>query len=219
MLLSALQTYEELKYPMMVLYMVLYTFYLLLIKDSMNLLKNGMFFDLGLHTSEYEDEIAITTAIFELRKKFTLVLIYEYLDESLVLLKRKLCWETDDVIYLSSLLLPRNTARNFTISREAKDAIEKWNKADFMLYDFFNATLWEDIRNEQNFSIELANFKARRKEIEIHCQNGEINKGNIGFNFVDFNETQSLEAQNKLKDICRKMGMGDGDYLEYFRKE
>lgn len=184
----------------------------------MNLLKNGMFFDLGLHTSEYEDEIAISTAIFELQRKFTLVLIYEYLDESLVLLKRKLCWEIDDVIYFSSLL-QHNTARNFTISREAKDAIEKWNKADFMLYDFFNATLWEDIRNEQNFSMELANFKARRREIEIHCQNRGINKGNIGFNFVDFNETQSLEAQNKVKDICRKMGMGDSDYLGYFRKE
>ena len=185
----------------------------------MNLLKNGMFFDLGLRTSEYEDEIAISSAIFELQKKFTLVLIYEYLDESLVLLKRKLCWEIDDVIYFSSLL-PGNPARNFTVSNETKDAIKKWNKADFMLYDFFNATLWEDIRNEKNFSLELANFKARRRQIEIHCEKGETHKGNnISFNFAGFNETQSTEARNKLKDICKKMGMKDSDYLEYFRKE
>ena len=186
----------------------------------MNLLKNGMFFDLGLRTSEYEDEIAISSAIFELQKKFTLVLIYEYLDESLVLLKRKLCWEIDDVIYFSSLL-PDNPARNFAVSNETKDAIKKWNKADFMLYDFFNATLWEDIRNEKNFSIELANFKARRRQIEIHCEKGKTHKWNniISFNFADFNETQSTEARDKLRDICKKMGMKDSDYLEYFRKE
>ena len=181
----------------------------------MNLLKNGMFFDLGLHTSDYENEIAISSAIFELKKKFTLVLIYEYLDESLVLLKRKLCWKIDDIVYFSSLLPQRNVARNFGVSRAAKDAIEMWNKADFMLYDFFNATLWQQIRNEENFPTELARFKARRNEIEIHCKKGGADRGNMNFNFVNYNETWSLGT----RDICSKMGMTDGDYLEYFRKE
>ena len=183
----------------------------------MNLLKNGMFFDLGLHTSEYENEIAISSAIFDLQTKFTLVLIYEYLDESLVLLKRKLCWKLDDIVYLSSLL-PRNMAMNFTVSRAAKDAIGKWNMADFMLYDFFNATLWEQIRNEDNFDAELASFKARRKEIEFHCETGQAYDGNGSFNFVNFNETQDFGTRLKVEDICGKMAMTDVDYLEYFRQ-
>ncbi|CAB4021837.1 galactose-3-O-sulfotransferase 2-like [Paramuricea clavata] len=185
--------------------------------DSMNLLKNGMFFDLGLHTSEYENEIAISSAIFDLQTKFTLVLIYEYLDESLVLLKRKLCWKIDDIVYLSSLL-PRNMAMTFTVSRAAKHAIGKWNMADFMLYDFFNATLWEQIRNEDNFDAELASFKARRKEIEFFCETGQAYDGNVGFNFVNFNETQGFGTRVKVEDICSKMAMTDVDYLEYFRK-
>ena len=185
----------------------------------MNLLKNGMFFDLGLGMSEYENEIAISSAIFDLSKKFTLVLIYEYLDESLVLLKRKLCWKTDDIIYFSSLM-PRNMLRNFTISRAAKDAIERWNKADFMLYDFFNATLWEQIRNEENFSSELESFKRRRHEVESHCEKGKIAEGtDISFDFVDFNETQSSGSPVELNDICIKLRMKDTDYLEYFRNE
>jgi galactosylceramide sulfotransferase len=181
----------------------------------MNLLKNGMFFDLGLHTFEYEKEIAISSAIFDLQKKFTLVLIYEYLDESLVLLKRKLCWEIDDIVYLGSRFSQRSMETNFTISRAAKDAIGKWNKADFSLYDFFNATLWEEIRNEGNFSAELAQFKARRQEIEINCEKSEVDRREMNFNFVNFNDTRSLGT----RDICRKMAMTDSDYLEYFRRD
>lgn len=37
--------------------------------------------------------------IDELAEKIDLVLIMEYFDESLVLLKRELCWDLDDVVY------------------------------------------------------------------------------------------------------------------------
>lgn len=189
----------------------------------MNLLKNGMFFDLGLHTSKYEDEIAISSAIFDIQKKFTIVLIYEYLDESLVLLKRKLCWEIDDIIYLGALL-PHNTPnRDLNVSHAAKEALARWNMADFMLYDFFNATLWQQILNEEGFDAEVARFRKRRKEIEVHCAKIESFYGTMTFDFVNFNDSQSSETHGpqgvKLKDICAKMAMKDSDYLEYFRKE
>lgn len=37
--------------------------------------------------------------IDDLAEKMNLVLIMEYFDESLVLLKRELCWDLDDVVY------------------------------------------------------------------------------------------------------------------------
>ena len=37
--------------------------------------------------------------INDLAEKIDLVLIMEYFDESLVLLKRELCWDLDDVVY------------------------------------------------------------------------------------------------------------------------
>ena len=37
--------------------------------------------------------------INDLAEKMNLVLIMEYFDESLVLLKRELCWDLDDVVY------------------------------------------------------------------------------------------------------------------------
>ena len=178
----------------------------------MNLLKNGMFFDLGLHTSDYDQEIAITSAIFDLQKRFTLVLIHEYLDESLVLMKRKLCWDTDDVIYLRSAF-PQLPSPDITLSLRAKEAFSKWNKADWMLYEFFNATLWESIRSEEGFYSEVRNFKDRQKEIGLYCS------GN-------FKETQSFAlaelnftSRAKAKDVCEKMAMSQEDYLQYFRQK
>lgn len=189
----------------------------------MNLLKNGMSFDLGLHTSDYGNEIAISSSIFDLQKKFTLVLIYEYLDESLVLLKRRLCWQIDDVIYLRSLLLTDKTASGSIISQKAKKAIEEWNMADVMLYDFFNATLWEQIDKEDNFFIELELFKKRRNQIDSICGNKNLQEGNdTTFRFANFTDSfldSSLAPRANAKEICSKMAMTDVDYLEYFRDE
>ena len=59
-----------------------------------------MSFDLGLEHSSYSNEEKIQEFIDKLKKQLDLVLINEFIDESLVLLKRLLCWSLDDIIYL-----------------------------------------------------------------------------------------------------------------------
>ena len=59
----------------------------------------GQIFDLGLQHKYYNDPLMIKKHIEDLAEKIDLVLIMEYFDESLVLLKRELCWDLDDVIY------------------------------------------------------------------------------------------------------------------------
>ena len=59
----------------------------------------GQTFDLGLQHKYYNDPVMIKKHIDELEEKIDLVLIMEYFDESLVLLKRELCWDLDDVVY------------------------------------------------------------------------------------------------------------------------
>lgn len=56
-------------------------------------------FDLGLQHKYYNDPATIRKHINDLAEKIDLVLIMEYFDESLVLLKRELCWDLDDVVY------------------------------------------------------------------------------------------------------------------------
>ena len=66
---------------------------------SCNVLSKGQIFDLGLKHKYYNDPVMINKHIDDLAEKIDLVLIMEYFDESLVLLKRELCWDLDDVVY------------------------------------------------------------------------------------------------------------------------
>ena len=75
------------------------------------------------------------------------VLITDYFDESMVLLKEELCWETEDISYLKSN--SRNTqdsqsVRNWLGEEYAKKLLE-WNKADWKLYRHFNETFTQKV--------------------------------------------------------------------------
>ena len=108
-----------------------------------------MFFDLGLRTTDYHKPEVVKDAILDMDDKFTLVLIYEYLDESLVLMKRKLCWELDDVLYLKFHYQRHGeSTQQPRINSSSVEQIQRWNKADAMLYRYFNDTLWSEIHSE-----------------------------------------------------------------------
>jgi hypothetical protein len=71
----------------------------------------------------------------ELSRDFQLVMLTEYFDESLVLLRRLLCWGVKDVLYI-----PKNqnslkpsftfTANDYALHRHLAEA-------DYELYEFF----------------------------------------------------------------------------------
>lgn len=47
-----------------------------------------------------DDKSYIDSKIAEMDDTFTLVLLTDFFDESLVMMKRLLCWEWEDVIYI-----------------------------------------------------------------------------------------------------------------------
>ena len=70
------------------------------------------------------------------------VMITDYFDESMVLLKEELCWDTEDISYLKS------NSRQFGgtesvrewLGPEYSQKLLDWNKADWKLYQHFNQT-------------------------------------------------------------------------------
>ncbi|XP_066910241.1 galactose-3-O-sulfotransferase 2-like [Clytia hemisphaerica] len=139
-------------------------------KDTLNLIKNGQFFDLGLSTTDYHRNNVIHQAIQELYDKFTLVLIYEHLDESLILMKRKFCWQLDDIVYLKFHYTNENTWNDHEMSEDLKNKVRKWNQADMKLYRFFNDTLWTQIGYEgKDFWKDFTEFKQLQLNIEKEC--------------------------------------------------
>eukprot|EP00058_Branchiostoma_floridae_P026486 XP_002611977.1 hypothetical protein BRAFLDRAFT_91863 [Branchiostoma floridae] len=60
---------------------------------------NLMSFDMGIKFSARLDTEYVKSYVTRLEREFRLVLILEYLDESLVLLKRYMCWDIEDILY------------------------------------------------------------------------------------------------------------------------
>ena len=60
-------------------------------------------FDLGYELGDYKTTFDLQTILEQLDEQLSLVLMREYLDESLVLLQRTLCWNLRDMLYLKRL--------------------------------------------------------------------------------------------------------------------
>ena len=77
-----------------------------------------MAFDLGLEQENFSNEEEITELIENISKRFDLVLIAEYFDESLVLMKRMLCWDFEDIVYVKHKV--RNTLFRNNVTEKQK---------------------------------------------------------------------------------------------------
>ena len=70
------------------------------------------------------------------------VLITDYFDESMILLKEELCWTTEDITFIksNSRKLDKKSSTTDWMSDEYQKKLIDWNKADWMLYQHFNTT-------------------------------------------------------------------------------
>ena len=71
--------------------------------SNVHLIHNSFAFDFGLAEKAVADmrgrEAAVADFLASMDERFTTVLITEYFAESLLILKREMCWQLDDVVY------------------------------------------------------------------------------------------------------------------------
>lgn len=192
------------------------------IPESMHLVRNGMFFDLGLPPSAQDNDKEICTAIKKVESEFSLVLIMEYFDESLVLLKREFCWDIDDVIYIKqNQRKAGNNTSNRALSTQLKYMIRDWNRADVLLYEHFNKTFWERIkRHGEGFYKDLADLKRKNLEMFNDCVSPE-EVTEIAFRLSGqirgFKLNERVSRYNRY--LCEKLLTNEIDYIHYFRRK
>ena len=97
------------------------------LKPVFTLLKNPALFDLGLDTKYHENLTVVENYIRFVKQEFDLVMLMEYFDESLVLLKRRFCWKMEDVLYFK--LNERLDKEKRKVTRLEKEQITNWNSA------------------------------------------------------------------------------------------
>jgi len=171
--------------------------------------RNHMFFDNGLNILATDDQY-IDSKIAELSATYTFVLLTDYFDESLILMKHLLCWDWSDVVYVKFKMRIAEAKSNIT--PELAEQIKTWNYADVKLYDYFNQTFWkkvEDFGFERMESMKYE-FGLMQKKAEKDCIDS----------YVPFKKKPWILGA-KLKrnptDRCKHLAWSETVYGEHLR--
>ncbi|XP_049636126.1 galactose-3-O-sulfotransferase 3 [Suncus etruscus] len=135
--------------------------------------RNTLAFDLGADpdgAGPGERSAYLARLIGRLEEAFSLVMIAEYFDESLVLLRRLLAWDLDDVLY-AKLNARAASSRLPAIPAGLRRAARAWNALDAGLYDHFNATFWRRVARAGRACVEreARELRAARERLLRRC--------------------------------------------------
>jgi len=173
--------------------------------------KNHMFFDNGYDVSN-TDEAYIDSRIQEMSNIFSLVLITDFFDESLIMLKHKLCWDWQDIVYIKFKM--RIEEAKTEVNEELGEKILKWNRADMKLYDHFNKTFWAEVDKygRQRMEDDLKVFQEKRDEAEDLCIDS----------YQPFKKKPWMlgaKLKKKPSDYCRHLAWSETVYGEHLREK
>lgn len=135
-------------------------------------LKNLLFFDFGFDNNLEADDPRVMMHINNLSKRFDLVLLAEYFEESLILLKDSLCWTWEDILYFK--LNARKSSSVSQLTPELRVKALEWNGADWKLYQHFTAIFWARIEayGKDRMKQEVNELRRRNAEMKAICIEG-----------------------------------------------
>ena len=185
---------------------------------SIYLIKNPLFFDLGLDYKYYENITFMRRAVKTIDQDFDLVLMMEHFDESMVLLKRRLCWSFDDVVFFkTNERLKKNKRR--VLTPEHEDMIKTWNSADVALYDYFVDKFWKEIEKEgPDFYDDLQELRERKKYYFNLCIEKEaVTEAYTSVFVKGYEMRKNLTGHTKM--FCERMLRNELVYQDYFKDQ
>ncbi|XP_071509584.1 galactosylceramide sulfotransferase-like [Diadema antillarum] len=176
-------------------------------KDSMH---NQHLFDFGMSHDETDDEIAVRRKIIELDVELDLVMITEYFDESLLLLRKLLCWEMSDILYLPKAT--RSPDYRTVLDDDLRAKILSWNRGDVMLYQHFNRSFWRKVKEYgPTFPSDLAVFRQKLKAtVELCCNTSRPNKSD--------RRVVSLSLKDNASEWCHHLNRRDVEFTDLIRR-
>jgi len=143
-------------------------------KDNRNIpswyrVRNPMLFDTGLDHRHFHNKTAVKRHIDFINHEFDLIMIADYFDESLILLKRLLRWDFEDILYI------KHNVAHGRLKEKSTDEIKKqiltWNWADSLFFDHFNETLWRKIQEiGPEFFEDLKTFRIINSHYQDLCK-------------------------------------------------
>ncbi|XP_078389848.1 galactose-3-O-sulfotransferase 2-like [Cetorhinus maximus] len=134
--------------------------------------RNLMWFDFGHDNNMADTPVYVRAVLGVLERTFDLILVAEYFDESLVLLKEALCWEIKDVAHFK--LNARSSDSVSPLNATTAEMVKAWNGLDWKLYRHFNASFWQRVANygHERMQQDVARLRALRQRLSAVCLQG-----------------------------------------------
>jgi len=146
--------------------------------------------------------------IADLAQEFDFVLLTDYFDESLVLLKEQMGWEVEDIFFMKRFSTDDRSRKDSELSQKTVDLIFKYNIVDVQLYNFFHQMFKMKVRafGEKLLQEKTAEFRRLRTEFESSCfikpeddlKNQSFNKAWI---LTEFGEQEKSCTMLHMRDI------------------
>ena len=163
---------------------------------------NTLAFDLGLPTGfhvnttdQTNNATYIRHWIDALQRRFSLVIIMEYYDESLVLFRRLMCWKIKDILYMKRNVMHYKDKEK-QIDSTYVNNFKRYNQPEYVLYNHFNKTLWRRIDEEpDDFRDELNRFKELLSEATGFCKDAKKKNDVHWFRSSKWNGEFSITAE------------------------
>ncbi|XP_044211074.1 galactose-3-O-sulfotransferase 2 isoform X1 [Thunnus albacares] len=135
-----------------------------------NILSFDFGFDNNIRAGAEDLEERASVAIAAIERDFHLILISEYFDESMVLLKHALCWSLDDVV--SFKLNSRSERTRHPLLPSTAEKIKRWNALDWRIYLHFNTTFWHKVDSligQEQMKREVSQLRELQAKLAISC--------------------------------------------------
>ncbi|XP_028942962.1 galactose-3-O-sulfotransferase 4-like, partial [Antrostomus carolinensis] len=132
--------------------------------------RNLQWFDFGLPITR--NQTLLTMILQQLETTFHFILLTEYFDESLILLRHALCWPDEDIMVFTQ------NSRFFgdipPISPLQMTRFRAWNDLDWVLYTHLNRSFWKRAESfgAARLRREVDRLRQRRAALARRCLKG-----------------------------------------------
>ena len=124
----------------------------------------------GLHSESFDNQTELDNLISFIEEKYSSIVVMEYFLESLVLLRRRMCWSVSDIVHLIQRDNSHSTLKDAVIPWHVRHAHHNYSHADYSIYDALTKKMFQEIPSQKYFWDEVDTLKRITGNLAAFCQ-------------------------------------------------
>lgn len=183
---------------------------------------NLQLYDFGMEFDDAANVSKVQEKIKEIDNKFHLIMIAEYFDESLILLKKILNWKIEDLVYFKHNI--RINSLRKPLDQKVLNKIRKFNTGDMELYKYFNNSFWKRIKKQcqETFKKDINALQKLNHDLDSYCVSGYEERHEASSRFqAGFGETYAFRLKDGAKNnnTCIAMTTSEISFTHIMRQD